>query len=69
VGDFEEVTKELGCVNIGLARGAKLPVGVINRAVASPPLLRVNDASEGKSSMWMQMRMKSLEAGTSHASA
>jgi len=59
----------VGCVNIGLAQGAKLPVGVVNRAVASPLLLGINDASEGKSSMWMQMRMKSLEAGTSHALA
>ena len=43
--------------------------GAVNRAVASPLLLGINDASKGKSSMWMQMRMKSLEAGTSHALA
>ena len=43
--------------------------GAVNRAVASPLLLGINDASEGKSSMWMQMRMKSLEVGTSHTLA
>ena len=63
----------VGCVNIRLAQFEKAKLsqngGAVNRAVASPLLLGINDASEGKSSMWMQMRMKSLEAGTSHASA
>ena len=44
-----------GCVNIRLAREG----GAVNWAVASPLLLGINDASK------MQMRMKSLEAGTS----
>ena len=29
----------VGCVNIGLAQGERLPAGVINRAVARPLLL------------------------------
>ena len=63
----------VGCVNIRLAHFEKAKLsqngGVVNGAVASPLLLKINDASEGKSQMWMQMRMKSLEAGTSHALA
>ncbi|RLG55540.1 MAG: hypothetical protein DRN95_07755 [Candidatus Hydrothermarchaeota archaeon] len=68
-----EAHRDVGCVNIGLAHFEKASLsqngGAVNRAVASPLLLRINDASKGKSPMWMQMRMKSLEAGTSHASA
>ena len=63
----------VGCVNIRLAQFEKAKLsqneGAVNRAVASPLLLGINDASKGKSSMWMQVRMKSLEAGTSHALA
>jgi len=63
----------VGCVNIRLAQFEKAKLsqngGAVNRAVASPLLLGINDASKGKSSMWMQMRTKSLEAGTSHTLA
>ena len=50
----------VGCVNIRLAQFEKAKLsqneGAVNRAVASPLLLGINDASKGKSPMWMQMR-------------
>jgi len=47
----------VGVLNIALLHGEGF-----NRVMAHPLLLRVDNALESKSSMWMQMRMKPLEA-------
>jgi len=52
----------VGVLNIGLARGAKLPAGAVNGAMAHPLLLRWKGMGwEGKSSMSDQP-MRTLEA-------
>ncbi len=47
----------VGALNIALLYGEGF-----NRVLAHPLLLGVDDASEGKSLMWMQMSVKSSEA-------